>query len=72
MTTPSEMFKAYLNWGLQRFGSLSPEKSKEAERRFTICSACPAKNNDKCDDCGCFIKVKIFSENKDSCPRKKW
>ena len=54
------------------------EKQKElAEKRYSICDSCPSKVKAllgyyKCNECGCPIQKKIFSDTYNDCPLKKW
>jgi len=54
------------------------EKQKElAEKRYSICDSCPSKVKAllgyyKCNECGCPIQKKIFSDVYNDCPLKKW
>jgi len=60
--------------------SLNPtfEQKEIAEHRISECNKCEFKkyinflDTYVCDLCGCPLKGKIFSPNKDSCPKKKW
>lgn len=39
--------------------------------RWVICQACPRLQNDRCLECGCFMKVKVaFITSK--CPLENW
>lgn len=39
--------------------------------RWSICQTCPRLQNDRCLECGCFMKVKVaFVTSK--CPLEKW
>lgn len=39
--------------------------------RWNICQMCPRLQNDRCLECGCFMKVKVaFITSK--CPLEKW
>lgn len=41
------------------------------ETRWSICQGCPKLLNDRCTECGCFMKVKVaFVSSK--CPIEKW
>lgn len=41
------------------------------EKRWSICQGCPKLLNDRCTECGCFMKVKVaFVTSK--CPLEKW
>jgi hypothetical protein len=41
------------------------------ETRWSICKNCPKLLNDRCTECGCFMKVKVaFVTSK--CPLEKW
>jgi hypothetical protein len=54
------------------------EKQTElAEKRYSICDSCPSKVKAllgyyKCNECGCPIQKKIFSDLYNDCPLKKW
>ena len=39
--------------------------------RWDICSGCEFLNNNKCEKCGCFMKVK-HKLAMASCPERKW
>ena len=39
--------------------------------RTQICSLCPSKNNDMCDECNCILKV-LISYTTTKCPMEKW
>lgn len=65
-------------WFDSYFGS---DKQKElAIKRAKICETCPSRNVrfegidllTVCDECGCPIKKKIFSDVFNDCPLKKW
>ena len=60
--------------------SLSPEFSKEVEKRSKICHTCPELKvarftstyiKGKCSRCGCVFPALIFAPKK-SCPLGKW
>jgi len=39
--------------------------------RWSICTGCPRLQDDRCLECGCFMKVKVaFQTSK--CPLEKW
>lgn len=41
------------------------------EQRWSTCVSCPRLQNDRCLECGCFMKVKVaFVTSK--CPIEKW
>lgn len=41
------------------------------EERWSTCQSCPKLQNDRCVECGCFMKVKVaFVTSK--CPIGKW
>ncbi len=41
------------------------------EQRWSTCQTCPRLQNDRCLECGCFMKVKVaFATSK--CPLEKW
>lgn len=41
------------------------------EQRWSICQSCPKLQNDRCVECGCFMKVKVaFVTSK--CPIGNW
>lgn len=41
------------------------------EQRWSTCESCPRLQNDRCLECGCFMKVKVaFVTSK--CPLEKW
>lgn len=39
--------------------------------RWSICQSCPNLKNDRCVQCGCFMKVKV-AFNTSTCPINKW
>lgn len=39
--------------------------------RWSICQACPKLQNDRCTECGCFMKVKVAFVTS-TCPLDKW
>jgi hypothetical protein len=39
--------------------------------RWTICQQCPSLLNDRCVECGCFMKVKVAFQTS-VCPLGKW
>ena len=41
------------------------------EQRWTICQGCPRLQNDRCLECGCFMKVKVAFQTS-VCPLGKW
>lgn len=41
------------------------------ERRLSLCTLCPSRNNDRCGECGCYIEVKA-SWPAEVCPLGKW
>lgn len=48
----------------------------EREKRMSICRNCPLFNgedpeNPRCNECGCYLKIKT-SWALESCPQKKW
>lgn len=48
-----------------------------AEKRYLICDSCPSKVKAilgyyKCNECGCPIQKKIFSNVYNDCPLEKW
>ena len=60
--------------------SLSPELSREIEKRSEICSTCPMLSvktirgfvaMGKCESCGCCFPMIIYARNK-KCPDGKW
>ena len=58
----------------------TPEQKLLAEKRNEVCEACPSRkvltNKLKlgvvCGECGCPITKKIFSNDFNDCPLKKW
>lgn len=41
------------------------------EMRWSTCTSCPRLQNDRCLECGCFMKIKVaFVTSK--CPLEKW
>jgi hypothetical protein len=51
-------------------GSLLADENK-IQDRMTICNYCPAKINNKCAKCGCYINLKIGLDS-EKCPKGKW
>lgn len=51
-------------------------QEKLAELRGNICNECPSKKTTLgvtyCDDCGCVISKKIFTNSFNPCPLSKW
>lgn len=44
---------------------------EERIKRWSICTTCPRLQNDRCLECGCFMKVKVaFQTSK--CPIGNW
>lgn len=41
------------------------------EQRWDTCLSCPRLQNDRCLECGCFMKVKVAFKTS-SCPLNKW
>jgi len=41
------------------------------ELRWSICQQCPRLQNDRCLECGCFMKVKVAFQTS-VCPLGKW
>lgn len=41
------------------------------EHRWTTCQSCPRLQNDRCLECGCFMKVKVAFKTS-VCPLDKW
>lgn len=39
--------------------------------RWAICQQCPSLLNDRCVECGCFMKVKVAFQTS-VCPLSKW
>lgn len=58
----------------------TPEQKLLAEKRNEVCETCPSRkvltNKLKlgviCNECGCPITKKIFSNDFNDCPLKKW
>ena len=55
----------------------SDKQLELAEKRYSICDSCPSKVKAiigyyKCNECGCPIQKKIFSDVYNDCPLKKW
>jgi hypothetical protein len=56
------------------------EQRMLAEKRFEICDVCPSKKTlttklkigTVCGECGCPLSKKIFSDEFNDCPLKKW
>lgn len=41
------------------------------EARWSTCRGCPKLLNDRCTECGCFMKVKVAFQTS-TCPIGKW
>jgi len=41
------------------------------EHRWSVCQTCPRLQNDRCLECGCFMKVKVAFQTS-VCPLNKW
>jgi ribosomal protein L37AE/L43A len=72
MNKVEEILKA---WAIKL--SPSEEQNTLAAARLTICDKCPKKKKNHvgiwtCSECGCVLKVKVFTPVKDGCPLKKW
>jgi len=58
--------------------SLNPteEQKQKAESRYNICNECDSKSIsigiEICSECGCYLKRKVFTQNPNGCPLKKW
>jgi hypothetical protein len=55
----------------------TPEQSKLAQKRLGVCSECPSMVESvvfkfKCNECGCAIGKKIFTDAMGTCPLNKW
>jgi ribosomal protein L37E len=54
----------------------TPEQKKLALDRANICDTCEYKTyvikKPICSECGCPIGKKIFSQEQNPCPKKKW
>lgn len=56
----------------------TPEQEELAIERFAVCDTCefrvPATLFDgyKCDACGCPLHRKVFTFNRNGCPKGKW
>jgi hypothetical protein len=52
------------------------EQSELAVKRLEICNTCEYKNIvlniSQCSVCGCALKGKIFTPQRDACPKGKW
>jgi len=51
------------------------DQKKLAALRGDICEGCPSKKTEfftYCDECGCVIDKKIFTNEYDPCPLHKW
>lgn len=76
MSSPWQEYKKKLGetrpWDLLDPGA-ERATSEEAERRFSICQACPRllKATSQCKECGCFMNLKTKLAKAD-CPLHKW
>jgi len=53
------------------FGNKTLVDDELREQRWSICQQCPRLQNDRCLECGCFMKVKVaFQTSK--CPLENW
>jgi hypothetical protein len=54
----------------------TPSQKTLAELRGEVCENCPAKKTKLkiaiCKECGCPISKKVFTNNYNPCPLKKW
>ena len=55
----------------------SDKQLELTKKRHDICNTCPSKVKAilgyyKCNECGCPISKKIFSDQFNGCPLKKW
>jgi ribosomal protein L37E len=52
------------------------QQSNLAVKRVLICNRCPSMakylNIDICSECGCPISKKVFTNEYNACPLKKW
>ena len=39
--------------------------------RWSVCQECPRLQNDRCLECGCFMKIKVAFKTS-NCPLQKW
>lgn len=58
-------------------GNPTDAQQELAEARGRICDECPSKVRSslweyKCDECGCPIAKKIFTNDFNACPLRKW
>lgn len=63
------------SWAIQL--SPSPEQNELAAKRLRICNVCEKKKKNiigayVCDICGCVLKSKVFTPEKNGCPINKW
>lgn len=76
MPTAFEMAKNLMNDGRavvkNAIAGNSTLVSEEVRtERWSICGGCPRLQNDRCLECGCFMKIKVaFQTSK--CPLEKW
>ena len=52
-------------------GNKTLVNDEERNRRWSICGDCPRLQNDRCLECGCFMKVKVAFQTS-VCPLNKW
>jgi hypothetical protein len=56
----------------------TPKQEEIADIRINICNSCPSAKYlsildvHVCGECNCPLKKKIFVDNKNECPLKKW
>lgn len=52
-------------------GNATLVSEEERVRRWSICQGCENLLNDRCTQCGCFMKVKVAFKTS-NCPIEKW
>ena len=63
------------SWAIQL--SPSSEQNELAAKRLTICGRCEKKKKNAigvftCSECGCVLKLKVFTPAARGCPLGKW
>jgi len=52
-------------------GNTTLVESFVREERWATCNGCPRLQNDRCLECGCFMKIKVAFQTS-QCPLGKW
>ncbi len=62
--------QGFFNLIMKKAGHLDEATKESAANKAEICEKCPAKNNYKCNKCGCYLPAKLLSNSK--CPLNKF